>query len=282
MRSIFANAIEVPIWLGEHTSTSRMTCTLLDNLDTHFNKDTRIPDMNEDLWNLLRDFFLISWFTRAWVFQEGVFAKTLYFIWGDWVCSWRKVMLIIHCLGEIGNPMSYDPQVIRSCKAICAIECNRLSNLEHYNRLLDHFSSGLSRLCYVAAESRHLRASDPRDMLYALQGFTHERDIPEFVTDYELSIEQTYLNFAKYNLFHRKCLKILSSASLVSNFDLPGWVPDWTHQPEEGELRGSAGLLSCGSSFSKYFGDDCAVRISADDKVLFVEGAIISTPKRIG
>jgi hypothetical protein len=104
---------------------------------------------------------------------------------------------------------------------------------------------------------------------------------PEFqsLVDYSLSVEQVYINFAKYELFHREDLQILSSATVVSNLSLPSWVPDWTYTPSEGrpitsELEMNWGLVRAGGL--DYGGPE--IRISSDEKTLQVQGAIFTKP----
>jgi hypothetical protein len=290
MRQIFAHATLVTIWLDDHDETSRDCCELIDTLIEYYGSDdfdlnngaNNHPDLEEDQWTLYKQFFQRPWFSRVWVFQEAVVAHLLTFVWGDWEANWQKIMLVVQCVGTFGNPVIYDPVALQNLWHMTLMDMQRVAYSEHYNRDKDSYSTQLSALIYLVDHARERKATDPRDRIFALQGLAQERDKPEFVVDYSLSVEQVYRNFALYELFQRRDLNILSSAS-QTNLNLPSWIPDWTFCPKEGfPLASSSALeiwLEAGGNPASY---EPVLRFSDDSKVLYVKGTIFTKPQVIG
>ena len=91
-----------------------------------------------------------------------------------------------------------------------------------------HDERKLLNLCHMA---RHTRCSDPRDKIFAMRYLA--TDLPDGVleADYTKSVDELYIDSAKYYIFERKNLgAILASvrpSSHTSSPQLPSWVPDW-------------------------------------------------------
>lgn len=289
MRQIFAHASAVPIWLGKGTERSKETCELIDAMAEYYSTEEfdsadpfgTHPELSDSEWILYKEFFQCAWFTRAWVFQEAVVARKLVFTWGEWAAPWEMIMLIIHCIGTFRNPVSEDPVANQSGRQLKAMERERLENTTEYDRNKDKYNSQIRALVYILDRSRHLKATDPRDRIFALRGLSQERDNPSFPVNYSLSAEQVYRDFAKYELFQRQDLNILSSATAATYLDLPSWVPDWTYCPAERYPLASSSEMQLWLSAGVLFGKPC-LRLSDNQRILYVKGIIFTTPRIIG
>jgi hypothetical protein len=151
----------------------------------------------------------------------------------------------------------------------------------HDDRKRDEYRSQVWALVYLVDSSRNLEATDPRDRIFALQGLSQERNNPSFVVDYSLSVEQVYRNFAKYELFQRQDLNILSSAAAVTNLDLPSWVPDWTYSPPEGRPLASTTHMQLWLHAGGLPGEP-VLRLSDNQNTLYVKGIVFTKPQIIG
>lgn len=83
----------------------------------------------------------------------------------------------------------------------------------------------------------NLRASDPRDRVYALLSIVDERDSQLIQADYrkEWTVEKSYMNAAEAMLV-RTGLGILSFCTYSpreEGFELPSWTPDWREKRYE-------------------------------------------------
>jgi hypothetical protein len=147
--------------------------------------------------------------TRVWVFQEVVVAKKLCVILGDWIAPWREIHNVMRSCGTFGNPVSYDAEAVASCRQqLESMELERRSGMCDYDPNNYTYRGGDYTLIYLMNKWRHLKSTDPRDMIYALRGLVQEREKAafEFVVDYSLSVEKVYKNLAKWELLHRKDL----------------------------------------------------------------------------
>ena len=76
----------------------------------------------------------------------------------------------------------------------------------------------------------HLKATDPRDKVYALLTLAHETDDEPLRPDYKSAPEQVYQRVARYLLLRDPYIHILNKAGISSGRPsdrLPSWVPDF-------------------------------------------------------
>ncbi|KAH8658186.1 heterokaryon incompatibility protein-domain-containing protein [Xylariales sp. PMI_506] len=79
---------------------------------------------------------------------------------------------------------------------------------------------------------RGKQVSDPRDKVYAFLGMSREEEehtadrSPSALVDYSRSVEDVYMNTAKYIMAVTNNLNILSFKTARTNISLPSWVPD--------------------------------------------------------
>jgi hypothetical protein len=183
-----------------------------------------------------------------------------------------------------GNPVSYDPDALASCTQLLSVEQERIQGMADYDANNFQYLGGKYAIVYMLDKSRHLKTTDPRDKIYALRGLVQGRDILEFeaVVDYSLSVEHVYRNLAKYELIHRKNLNILSSASAINNLTLPSWVPDWTYVSQERRPLGSKAEIQSFLESGGLNHCDPVIRLSADERALYVQGILLVKPKLSG
>ena len=174
--------------------------------------------------------------------------------------------------------LSRDPQVMCGCKVlpisnllkgVVSLLSRRMKNGElDYTPIPDSFTAYLAkfsriwdaihangkvpaRLSELLAEGRQLDASDPRDVVFGLQGMLEKFQIMMPLPDYTKSVEQIYTETIKVAIEGEKSLTVLLQCSSTdTNFQLPSWVPDWSANVSSGlfELQSADSSLSFQSS----------------------------------
>ncbi|KAF2461213.1 hypothetical protein BDY21DRAFT_334665 [Lineolata rhizophorae] len=83
--------------------------------------------------------------------------------------------------------------------------------------------------------TRHYRATDPRDRVYALLGVVHPEDAAAMRPDYSIDPKELYKRVALYLIEDRKSLDVLGYVGFRGTLHgLPSWIPDWSAVvPEE-------------------------------------------------
>ena len=120
-----------------------------------------------------------------------------------------------------------------------------------------------------------LRASDPRDLVFALLGISHEDDRSKVLVDYSLPAETVFTLTARAIISGSGSLEGLATcdgtgrASAVAPSDsliLPTWVPDWSRGQDRRFV-----FLRCGTVSSARTWDVCAGRHHVSDKMTRID-----------
>lgn len=243
MREIYKQALEVIIWLGEERDTDRSALPLMHQIhaavqasDSEWSERVSdldcealgLPPFSAPSWAALWSLLQREWFSRVWVAQEYFMARS---------CS-------ILC-----GPLHISSEVLFSVALTIRNHPNLLIQLTLYvnfsNKAIPINGAGL--LALVKAKylqgtqydlmslmrvTKSMRASDPRDKVFALVGIAS--DVPTNLIDYEKSIVEMNIEIArKYlaeNEMGRKGLYLLCFVSGHRSDEkcatLPSWVPE--------------------------------------------------------
>jgi hypothetical protein len=83
----------------------------------------------------------------------------------------------------------------------------------------------------ILAMCSNSEATDPKDMIYALQDISREADNQVLKTSYSKSVHQVYTDTTQLLLSQNDPFRILGRAGKVvskSVAGLPSWVPNWS------------------------------------------------------
>jgi hypothetical protein len=245
MSTIYANAQEVLVWLGEADLHSRRIFEYLSlsKWDT-FRQSTNWNTIGFDLTiaehknfpsaadlGSLGELLERSWFRRLWVLQEVALAKKVTLMAGNGRISWESFASLIHQVHRSGaSRKDFSASAQTSVKAVLEIENTRRpmrSSLARHQRPL------LSVLLATSSGE----SSDIRDKIFAVLAlagdYNLDRDADEFGPNYHLSPQEVFKRFAKWCI-SRGNLNVLSCTTrneidLSGELgELPSWVPDWT------------------------------------------------------
>ena len=273
MGNIFSNALNVVIWLGSEETDSRIAFNAIRRLsnpklwreyraymrtvkktkqstpdDSHTEEQPKASVEAEQELLARIDSALDSdghgvnikaikglinrspWFERVWVLQEVAMSKNAIVICGSEVIRWRDIDRA-HRLLYVLRRHRLDHQDIETLKFIenrLWLLCTVWFDLNHYQQRkpLDYLLRNVSRM----------KATDPRDLVYALLNLASDAEQLDIVADYSITVSEVYVNTATA-LIKQRGLELLSqrlSTEGSQRLPLPSWVPDWSLRIEIG------------------------------------------------
>ena len=250
MKTIYANASIVRVWLGEGTEGSDEAMRILNELGrgspprlANIRIDGRPLDMG-DVGNL-RDLLARPWWRRIWVQQEFVLATRL-----AMHCGLRclnhdtlsKLRVDFYEIASEWNYSTYDHTIVEEMgKGFARLQY--FLNLRRNYDITAHRegSTGdvLLRMSYFLrslCSGRNFGCANPRDSIYGLLGLA-PYDFASIVdSDYNLSVAEVFQHTAVLLILYTNSLTLFSATVFQQKNErsMPTWVADW---------RTSAGAL---------------------------------------
>jgi hypothetical protein len=130
MGDIYAKAIGVAIWLGEHDEASRVALPIIEKVITAIDENEEIDDLfkiwrsrppfddpsiysvvgiepiTQSEWGCIVRFFSRTWFERVWIVRELILAQKAEFFCGDVKIDHSKVLGFVNFLTITGWDLS--------------------------------------------------------------------------------------------------------------------------------------------------------------------------------
>ncbi|KAG8666677.1 hypothetical protein FPOAC2_11792 [Fusarium poae] len=215
------------------------------------------------------------WFSRVWVFQEAVLARSAIVQLGPYQIEWEWVGLAASII--LHNPVveKSGPERKRVPTGVTnAYLMYRLSASQSYFPPLKFTFTQLLRV------TRPFNCKDERDKIYGLIGIQttdglNEKIIPDYSKG--TGLEQIYQNVAWLLLRSESPLSILSSARMfLHEPEYPSWVPRWGYQQPWTILP-----VHPHSQFQCALARPSAIIGSDGTEKLVVEGVIVHRIKRV-
>ena len=243
MKTIYANASIVRVWLGESTEGSDEAMRILNVLG-HGNPprlanvriDGRALDMG-DLGNL-RDLLTRSWWRRIWVQQEFVLATELAMHCGSHCLNHDTLSKFVVDNIEISSGWNYSPYdrtVLREMWSGFAdlryfLIKRRIHNHDmHTERSPGDVQMGMNYFLHSLCSGRDYGCANPRDSIYGLLGLAPNDFVSIVDPDYRLSIAEVFQHMAVLFILYTNSLTIFSATEFQPKDQrlTPTWVPDW-------------------------------------------------------
>jgi hypothetical protein len=184
-------------------------------------------------WSALARLSRKEWFKRVWVWQEVGLAKNATILYGDSEADWDDLMTVFKWLTHRAEELEelYDLEVSETNELWSSYD---LENRDYIYPNDGHRS--LENFIELLEKTRDLKASDPRDKLYAFLG--HPLLDLVIKPNYELPVWKVYAQFVQAWVNRFRCLQILSMAGTskvvtksevmtTAYFDFPTWCPRW-------------------------------------------------------
>ena len=171
---------------------------------------------DEDAIAGLHRLFWVKYFTRAWIFQEIILANSRGIVMcGSHECPWETFkagLLGYRACSAANNPTFY--------------EIVRIDDLFAQDGEVDLFQTSSSMSVF--------EASDARDKIFAtlrLASVVETPSIKRPVADYSLTVQQVYVDAARYFIDRYQSVHIWTQGSRHSTKEIPNlptWVPNFT------------------------------------------------------
>lgn len=249
MKEIYAKSSKLFVWLGPGSDESTLALETMDRAGQVLHDVYRdphrysfeeyyamgFPHPDVAAWGAVYRLFEKPYFQRVWVQQEIV-ASVLYEIVLQcgtvsipWIGLENTAFAMTHAksivdakfyddtatAGLQGSQMRLAPPAMRG---VTGFEGFRATNPD----------SALRTLYSVLKNFRGYKATDPRDMIFALVGMQHDTQDPIFIPDYHRTAEELY-TLVSFFMITKYGINLLCEAGSQNRTidDLPSWVIDW-------------------------------------------------------
>ncbi|KAF2666986.1 HET-domain-containing protein [Microthyrium microscopicum] len=241
MQDIYSSADRVLSWLGDHPSlvsglrALEMFVNIMRHLPSRSGAGAWRPSifthstdfdliLGKEFWDL-RLVFTDPYWSRIWIFQERLKARTMLLVCGQQMFPRSK-------LPTAYRSLKWVQRIWPKLQSFAVSDCHGLALLIRtiYNLEIDQTASHVTML--VHCWRMGFRTTDPRDMIYAISGAGSHHAAP----NYKKSVHKIYTNHARAalkngNIALVSCAGIGSRSSRLEG--LPSWVPDWRHNGDE-------------------------------------------------
>ncbi|KAL9119214.1 MAG: hypothetical protein Q9187_004237 [Circinaria calcarea] len=275
MRQIYEKAAQVIAWLGEEADNSQLGLALVPKLIEADKK----WDASDDRRNFIElgtsAFFAIlkrPWFSRGWVIQEAVVARSITIYCGRAIFPFDDFLKGFYFTYNIGlTPFFYTANHRQPIQIFLSREA---------------FKSCVSRNDLLSVLLRHRLAltTDPRDKIFALFGLA-ENAGPEgldICIDYRLPVEEVYRDLAIKILTWERNLDILSVPRIDQFSHSPTWIPDWSRPVEVVSLIGSEDNVWSPSRYCASRATQCSPEFARDGHHLGLSGFVFDEIAKFG
>ncbi|KAF2970645.1 hypothetical protein GQX73_g2948 [Xylaria multiplex] len=197
-----------------------------------------LPPVNSPLWDSWRRLFTSPYFRRIWIAQEILLGNNLHIWFGDGEGAAEPLFLAHNSLDmhSAAMNMSYnaawctsddeETESILRDRIIGSSNALRLSR----ERAFMQKDRSRRRLIETLATVDTFDATDPRDKIYALLGWTSDGTSFTQYVNYAPwnSVQQTFVKFAKIFVDRGEGIEVLLQAGFRDEDDKwPSWVPHW-------------------------------------------------------
>lgn len=251
MHTIYAKAARVTVCLGDspdaHLARSlirhlyyRIILSKPEDLTVVISTIYTTSEIQNDMnkppeWLALLKLLRNPWFERCWVVQEVVLASKIYVTYGGKYIDWENLLCVINAFMP-GEGREFSP--IRMLlvdepgnREVTTVPMGLLHPLtmENYRR---RYGEGLSLNFYhLLRYTSTFKATEPRDKIFALQGFTDAANA--LPIDYELTLEEILINTARYLMKKPEGIEVLQHAGIgwrdeSDTLKIPSWAVDWS------------------------------------------------------
>ena len=174
-----------------------------------------------DAWALIAEIFIHPrYWTRVWIFQECVLASNLIVMAGNRTIDINAITLWMSFLARRlaenhRRAYLFDSEIdTEYIRLILELRADAVGSKRSFVSLVE--------------KTACLRATDPRDHIFALAAISVDNIVP----NYHESTEETYSKFARKWIQVTQDLSILPSVEISRRCgrdknSLPSWVPDW-------------------------------------------------------
>lgn len=248
VRTIFSEASQVIVWLGEPSQADLPAIATLDHLEfldmykIHSEKDQRLlpakilPERSEWSPDLLKQTELFTrnldhlWFTSVWNLQEYVLAKRVVFQWGSKILDSIALSDNVNCIVNVCSSLMRVAQQEEEIRTIMS----RLRGFRYFSwakRKWDSHPEDLAAFACIVATAQELGAALQGDKIYGLLALAPSSIRDSYRPSYSSTDDDIYLDFA---VAISLTTRVEAVVDLIEQVDLsdrdtavPDWLPGW-------------------------------------------------------
>ena len=255
MRRIYKSARQVVVWLGVDADESATAVEDIESIGRYIKrgpgeKSVEYPNLSMEQkqknWKAVCAFYQRDWWQRSWVRQEVALARMPNMLCGNSSITYSTAIDAARYMGFVSGVLDGRNSTTMGSAGFGLPFGYHASQLA---KLCGIVSSGdrFATLGEILMISRGSKATDPRDMVYAVLGMA-DPELYSLVPDYRSSVRDVYIAAAKQALLaDRHGIKLLGACQNPERQNgLPSWTPNltenWTTLPFEGNsiFRGIA------------------------------------------
>lgn len=255
MRSIYASASNVLVWLGPALHNSNAGIELIEKMAHHFTDykpgevvPAAIPASSEALL-AIHKLLSRSYWSRMWIVQEVAVASRNPIVgcghmWLEW-SYWHAGIRFMRAHHErYFIQMCEDGTIFRDAQSNLRYRYNRFLNLDRTCRYFRSEMKETTKLVvlppndertnfnHLLAMTRNQVATDSRDRIFALLGLVKRKDNeelirPNIIPDYSKSVRFIYCETVRMWIELEGTLEILQFKNHISPPGFPSWTPDF-------------------------------------------------------
>lgn len=281
MRLIYECAEEVLVWLGDAQPNDKRAVSFIEDLHSSWQSDEWWGEASQNhtteqsiagIHNMLTR----EYWSRTWVVQETMFNNSITVFCGSTRFPWSHLHFS-KIIDQRGVDIAKLPGMVS--QGVQRLMRNSISSNPGdpgFGGIPTAFDLLRTLIWY-----RQLAATNPKDKVYAFIGLLGS-ECPPYNIDYGLTVQEAFINTAKYIISATKSLDIIAvTRTALEMQDLPTWAPDWRRQPDStsvnlSRLRAEDPLFCASGSRGAHFS------FHDNDRVLSVEGFQVATLQYLG
>ncbi|KAK7967938.1 heterokaryon incompatibility protein-domain-containing protein [Apiospora aurea] len=240
MTQIYSRATSVIVWLGPESHDSNVAFRVIHALCEAADDPSLVElwitsQTYEHKFAALVSLFERSYWSRVWVVQEILNAKSVTVYCGDASVSWQRLQDLAGVLMDHGDLLKLhfrpDQKISRKGQPYAHILIS--GGPASFDTLKKLAGIGAQVLLEVLRICRTKHTSQPRDKVFGILGILPEDVRSYLVPDYNASLRQVYTDVVDFLLHRTRRLDVICEAIHFplnsSAIALPSWVPDWSY-----------------------------------------------------
>lgn len=142
----------------------------------------------------VRELLCRPWWTRTWILQEAIVAREVLFIYGPETLGWEIVAAMVAASRiDMGLGDSYHTTHAPEESAILA----RFEAIDELRRAWSGTGEKRAKLLEILYNFRNQGCTNPRDRIFSFLGLAQMEGVFGIEVDYNLSLAEVYLRFAR-------------------------------------------------------------------------------------
>lgn len=200
------------------------------------------PEGSAPEYQILRAFFNQPWFSRVWIVQEAVLARSSSIVVGEWELDWvpfTRAVEILFSIIDMSTRFSFTVRFPYNTSRRVGIGLNLTPS--RYIHAIQKIPTRTKDLLPLLLDSRTSTATNPADHVFAVLGISTEvadSDFPSLVpdllrVDYSKCVGHVFRDATWFIILNHRTLRPLTIAELSEDREFPEcptWAPVWSQQ----------------------------------------------------